>query len=55
MNFRKKINHIQSLSNFSNGAKLEKKLAQFVQDAIHSHPGHLQPNTLIFTLTAPVE
>ena len=32
-----------------------KKLASFFQDAIHFHPGHLQPKTLMFTLRALVE
>ena len=32
-----------------------KKLASFFQDAIHFHPGHLQPKTLIFTIKALVE
>ena len=32
-----------------------KKVASFFQDAIHFHPGHLQPKTLIFTIRALVE
>ena len=56
VNLQEKINHIQSLSEFSETeATNPKTLASFSQDAIHFHPRHLQPKTLIFTITALVE
>ena len=32
-----------------------KEVALCFQDAIHFHPGHLQPKTLIFTIRSLVE
>ena len=56
VNLPEKINHIQNLSEFSETEAINlKKLASFFQDAIHFHPGHLQPKTLIITITALVE
>ena len=56
MNLQEKINHNQNFSEFSEAEAINlKKVASFLQDAIHFHPGHLQPNTLIFTIGAPVE
>ena len=53
---QEKINHNQSFSEFSETEATNlKKLASFFQDAIHFHPRHLQPKTLIFTIRAPVE
>ena len=56
MNLQEKINHNQNFNEFSETEAINlKKLASFFQDAIHFHPGHLQPKTLIFTITALVE
>ena len=56
MNLEEKINHNQNFSEFSETEAINlKKGASFFQDAIHFHPGHLQPETLIFTIGAPVE
>ena len=56
MNLQEKLNHNQNLSEFSEKEAINlKKLASFFEDAIHFHPGHLQPKTLIFTITALVE
>ena len=56
MNLQDKINHNQNFSQFSETEAINlKKLASLFQDAIHFHPGHLQPNTLIFTIRAVVE
>ena len=52
----RRMNHNQSFSDFSKTEAINlKKLASFFQDAIHFHPGHLQPKTLIFTLRTLVE
>ena len=56
MNLQEKINPKQNCSEFSETEAINlKKVASFFQDAIHFHPGHLQPKTLIFTIGAPVE
>ena len=56
MNLQEKINHNQNLSEFSETKAINlKKVASFLQDAIHFNPGHLQPKTLIFTIRALVE
>ena len=56
VNLHKKINHNQNFSEFSDREAINlKKVASYFQDTIHFHPGHLQPKTLIFTITAPVE
>ena len=56
MNLQQKINHNQNCSEFSETEAINlKTVASFFQDAIHFHPGHLQPRTLIFTITALVE
>ena len=56
MNLQELINHNQNLSEFSETEAINlKKLASFFPDAIHFHPGHLQPKTLIVTIRALVE
>ena len=56
MNLQEKLSHNQNFSEFSETEAINlKKLASFFQDAIHFHPGHLQPKTLIFTIKALVE
>ena len=56
MNLQQKINHNQNCSDFSETEAINlKTVASFFQDAIHFHPGHLQPRTLIFTISALVE
>ena len=56
MNLQEKINHKQNVSEFSETDAINlKNVASFFQDAIHFHPGHLQPETLIFTVRAQVE
>ena len=56
MNLQEKINHNQNFSEFSETEAINlKKVASFFQDAIHFHPGHLQPKTPIFTIRALVE
>ena len=56
MNLQEKINRNQNFSEFSETEAINlKKVASFFQDTIHFHPGHLQPNTLIFTIGALVE
>ena len=56
VNLQEKINHNQNFSKFSETETINlKKVALLYQDAIHFHPGHLQPKTLIFTITALVE
>ena len=56
MNLQQKINHNQNFNEFSETEAINlKKVASFFQDAIHFHPGHLQPKTLIFTIRALVE
>ena len=56
MNLQEKINHNQNCSEFSETEAINlKTVASFLQDAINLHPGHLQPNTLIFTIRALVE
>ena len=56
VNLQEKINHNQNLSEFSETKAINlKKVALFFQDAIHFHPGHLQPKTLIFTIRVLVE
>ena len=56
MNLQEKINHNQNFSEFSETEAINlKKAASFFQDAIHLLPGHLQPKTLIFTISALVE
>ena len=56
MNLQEKINHNQNCSEFSETEAINlKTVASFLQDAIHFQPGHLQPNTLIFTIRGQVE
>ena len=56
MNLQQKINHNQNCSEFSETEAINlKTVASFFQDVIHFHPGHLQPRTLIFTISALVE
>ena len=56
MNLQQKINHNQNCSEFSETEAINlKTVASFFQDAIHFHPGHLQPRTLIFPISALVE
>ena len=56
VNLEEKINRNQNFSEFSETKAINlKKLAEFFQDAIHFHPGHLQAKTLIFTIRALVE
>ena len=56
MNLQQKINHNQNCSEFSEPEAINlHKVASCFQDAIHFHPGHLQPKTLIFTIRALVE
>ena len=56
LNLQEKINHNQNFSEFSETEAINlKKVASLFQDTIHSHPGHLQPKTLIFTIRALVE
>ena len=56
VNLQEKINHNQNFSAFSETEAINlKKVASCFQDAIHFHPGHLQPKTLIFTIRALVE
>ena len=56
MNLQEKINHNQNFSEFFETEAMNlKTVASFFQDAIHFHPGHLQPKTLIFSIRALVE
>ena len=56
VNLQEKINHNQNCSEFSEPEAINlEKVASFFQDAIHFHPGHLQPKTLIFSIRALVE
>ena len=56
VNLQEKINHNQNCSEFSESEAINlKKVASFFQDAIHFHPGHLQPRTLFFSIIALVE
>ena len=56
VNLQELINHNPNFSEFSETEAINlKKLASFFQDAIHFHPGHLQPKTLTFTIRALVE
>ena len=56
MNLQEKINHNQNVSEFSETEAIKlKKVASYLQDTIHFHPGDLQPKTLIFTIRALVE
>ena len=56
MNLQEKINRNQNCSEFSEPEAINlNKVASFFQDAIHFHPGHLQPRTLNFTISALVE
>ena len=56
MNLQEKMNHNQNCSEFSETEAINlKTVASFFQDAIHFHPGHLQPRTLIFSIIALVE
>ena len=56
VNLQEKINHNQNFSEFSETEAISlKKVASFFQDPIHFHPGHLHPNTLIFSIRALVE
>ena len=56
MNLQEKKKHNQNSSEFSEPEAINlNKVASFFQDAIHFHPGHLQPRTLIFTIRALVE
>ena len=49
MNLQEKINHNKNFSEFSETKPINlKKVASFFQDAIHFHPGHLQPKTPFF-------
>ena len=56
MNLEEKIKNNQNFSEFSETEPINlKKVASFYQDAIHFHPGHLQPMTLMFTIRALVQ
>ena len=56
VNLQEKINHNENFSEFSETEAINlKQVASFFQDAIHFHPGHLQPKTLIFTIRSLVE
>ena len=56
VNLQEKKNHNQNFSEFSEREAIKlKKVASYFQATIHFHPGHLQPNTLIFTIRALVE
>ena len=56
MNLQEKKNHNQNFSEFSETEDINvKKVASFFQDTIHFHPRHVQPKTLIFTITALVQ
>ena len=56
VNLQEKIKSDQNFSEVSETDDINlKKVASFFQDTIHFHPGHLQPNTLIFTIRALVE
>ena len=56
MNLEEKIKNNQNFSEFSETEAINlKKVASFFQDAIHFHPGHLQPKTVIFAIRALVE
>ena len=56
VNLQDRKNHNQNSSEFFETEAINlKKVASFFQDTIHFHPGHLQPKTLIFTITALVE
>ena len=56
VNLQEKINHNENFSEFFETEAINlKKVASFFQDTIHFHPGHLQPNTLIFSIRALVE
>ena len=50
--FEEGINHNKSFSEFSKEQGTDKleKIGKFFQVAIRFHPGHLQPETVIFTL-----
>ena len=51
MNFWRENKPYLSFSDFFKTEAINlKKLASIFQDAIHFHPGHLQPRTLKFTL-----
>ena len=53
VNLQEKINHNRNFSEFSETEAINlKKVALVYQDAIHFHPGHLQPTTLIVTIRA---
>ena len=55
VNLQEKINHNQNFSGFYETEAINlKKVASCFPDAIHFHPGHLQPKTLIFTIRALV-
>ena len=56
VNLQEQINHNQNFSEFSETEAINlKKVASFFQDTIHFQPGHLQPNTPIFSIRALVE
>ena len=56
VNLQDKINHHRNFSEFSETEAIKvRNVASFFQDTIHFHRGHLQPKTLIFTITALVE
>ena len=56
VNLQEKINHNQNFSEFSDTEAINlNKLTSLFQDAIHFHPGHLQPKIPIFTIRALVE
>ena len=56
MNLQQEINQDHNFSEFSEREAINvKKVASYFQDTIHFHPRHLQPKTLIFTITALVQ
>ena len=56
VNVQEKINHNLNFSEFSETEAITlKNVASFFQDTIHFHPGHLHPETPIFTIRALVE
>ena len=56
VSLQEKINHNENCSEFSETEAINlKTVASFFQDAIHFHPGHLHPKTLIFSIRALVE
>ena len=56
VNLQEKIKHNRNFPEFSETEAINvRNVALFFQDTIHFHPGHLQPKTLIFTITALAE